>query len=396
MARKASPRSTWYRQESWPMLYQYMGKDPSYLTARPWLHQLVSRDFWNWFWAQVERQADGCQVWRPEAFSVALDGGWSETPDRLAWCLRHGHEPGTWLGLFRTCRTPRCVNPDHHYFVGQLIDSFDRVKLTDDVHARGLRKECWLWQRARTRDGYGRYWAEGREFLAHRYIWEYEFVPLPRATLEVCHRCDNPPCVNPHHLFLSDRRGNAQDMKAKDRQARGARHPNARVQPLIARYALGLVLAGMPLRDIASDAALSESTLRALLCGKHWIQEQPVAIDGKYVDLGRVSVRGRVRGPVREQRLRTGHVLLRFQLQPGSDNRRRGQSVLECCGFVLGPHRSLLEGLARDGGELTVTGELGPYGDSVRSQSPSRAFEIFGGHLDYALAAESISPRRTG
>lgn len=84
MACKASPQSTWYRYESWPMLYQYVGKDPSYIAARPWLRQLVSPDFRDWFWAQVARQGDGCQVWRPEAFSVALDGGWSETPDRLA------------------------------------------------------------------------------------------------------------------------------------------------------------------------------------------------------------------------------------------------------------------------------------------------------------------------
>lgn len=77
---------------------------------------------------------------------------------------------------------------------------------------------CWLWTAAsRTQAGYGLFTPRhGIKVLAHRAMWEYTQGSVP-AGLYVCHRCDNPGCVNPAHLFLGSHADNMRDMVAKGR-----------------------------------------------------------------------------------------------------------------------------------------------------------------------------------
>jgi hypothetical protein len=82
---------------------------------------------------------------------------------------------------------------------------------------------CWEWRGTRRRSGHGSFNAVGnRPVLAHRYAWELQNGPIPDGMC-VCHRCDNPPCVNPAHLFLGTQRDNVRDMRQKGR-GRGLRH----------------------------------------------------------------------------------------------------------------------------------------------------------------------------
>lgn len=73
---------------------------------------------------------------------------------------------------------------------------------------------CWEWQGARTLQGYGKFKSFG-ESLAHRVSFILNFGPLPEQAC-VLHRCDNPPCVNPAHIFLGTR-----DINNKDRASKG-------------------------------------------------------------------------------------------------------------------------------------------------------------------------------
>src|SRR5205814_1663907 len=61
--------------------------------------------------------------------------------------------------------------------------------------------DCWEWLGARGKQGYGTFGCYGRTMRAHRLAWLFCKGPIP-AGLCVLHRCDNPPCCNPGHLFL--------------------------------------------------------------------------------------------------------------------------------------------------------------------------------------------------
>jgi hypothetical protein len=78
---------------------------------------------------------------------------------------------------------------------------------------------CWEWTGTRGEKGYGRLTADGRTVQAHRLAWELTNGPIP-AGLHVLHRCDNPPCVRPEHLFLGSNLDNIADRHAKGRNAR--------------------------------------------------------------------------------------------------------------------------------------------------------------------------------
>ncbi|MDP9301284.1 MAG: HNH endonuclease [Actinomycetota bacterium] len=81
----------------------------------------------------------------------------------------------------------------------------------------GDRSQCWPWMGSRIPFGHGRFAVDGRLVAAHRFAYELLVGPIPEG-LCVLHRCDNPPCCNPDHLFLGTIADNNADMIAKGRQ----------------------------------------------------------------------------------------------------------------------------------------------------------------------------------
>ena len=97
------------------------------------------------------------------------------------------------------------------------------------VDRRGV-YECWEWTGGRTGNGYGALDIDGKMRTVHRLSFGIHYGDIPDG-LCVLHHCDNPPCVNPQHLFAGTVSDNAVDMIRKGRGNRpfGERHHSAKL-----------------------------------------------------------------------------------------------------------------------------------------------------------------------
>lgn len=78
-------------------------------------------------------------------------------------------------------------------------------------------EKCWNWIACKNKQGYGRIGIAASECVnAHRFSWVLHYGQIPQG-LFICHKCDNPSCVNPKHLFTGTRQDNTNDMVLKKR-----------------------------------------------------------------------------------------------------------------------------------------------------------------------------------
>jgi hypothetical protein len=89
--------------------------------------------------------------------------------------------------------------------------------LRDRFECQSVRKDgCWGWTGHKDEKGYGRIMVDGKIRLAHRVSWELHNGRLKPGE-QVLHKCDNPSCTNPEHLFVGSQKDNIRDMWAKGR-----------------------------------------------------------------------------------------------------------------------------------------------------------------------------------
>lgn len=91
------------------------------------------------------------------------------------------------------------------------------------------RNGCWNFTGPLDETGYGRVRLKSKDYRAHRLMAHITIKPLMSDTEFVAHRCDNPRCINPAHLFITTPLGNMIDRDIKGRGAVGAKHPNVKL-----------------------------------------------------------------------------------------------------------------------------------------------------------------------
>jgi hypothetical protein len=157
-----------------------------------------------------------------------------------------------------------------------LVEMDDAERFWAKVDKSG---ECWEWSGYFNRGGYGRFWLNRKNVSPHRYSYILHH-PLTIDLLEhreicVCHRCDNPKCVNPAHLFLGSQGDNMRDRETKGRANRtiekGEKHPASKltetqVREIRGRYANG----GITQQTLGIEYGVSKATIGYIINRKSW------------------------------------------------------------------------------------------------------------------------------
>lgn len=131
---------------------------------------------------------------------------------------------------------------------------------------------CWEWMGAINHNGYGSF-GRGRkregQVRAHRFSWELHNGAIPDGMV-VCHRCDNPSCVRPDHLFLGTIAENNRDCAHKGRNYNGPRPQSAKLKAVQVQEIRMLHASGRTLRSIAKHYGVTHENIRAIVHRRTW------------------------------------------------------------------------------------------------------------------------------
>jgi hypothetical protein len=123
---------------------------------------------------------------------------------------------------------------------------------------------CWEWAGSRFRNGYGIARVGGCDEYAHRLSYQLYNGPLTASKPIACHRCDNPPCVNPEHLFAGSYKDNMRDAVEKGRMWWQKPETIARTRERVSRI-FELRAAGMLQREIAAELGTHQAEISRVL-----------------------------------------------------------------------------------------------------------------------------------
>jgi len=225
------------------------------------------------FWEKVDmRGPDECWEWQacvagPGYGRIGNRDGKTESAHRIAWELTFGAIPKG-RQVLHICGNKLCVNPTHLKLMGTLEERFwDKVNI-------GKPEGCWEWE-ASTRcksSNYGSFGVNGHNELAHRMAWTFTHGGIPDGMC-VCHRCDNPACCNPVHLFLGTILDNNHDRDEKGRQviSKGEKHgmvklTKEQVKEIRAIYAAG----GISQLNLGKTFGVSERQIGRIVHKEGW------------------------------------------------------------------------------------------------------------------------------
>lgn len=234
------------------------------------------------FWARVDSDGvTGCWLWRG---ATALHyNGRMMTPRRVAWILS-GHPDDLSQEVRTSCGTAACCNPSHLFATGRKNTASDFWRFVSREPGHGPNGDCWIWTgNTSHRFGYGQFRFQMKQYNAHRFSLEHFGGGIPEGMV-ACHRCDNPPCVRPDHLFAGTQADNIQDASRKGRTIsgeawyracgesvrRGESHHKAKITESVVREIRRAAIAGERHREIAARVGLSQPVVSKIAVGELW------------------------------------------------------------------------------------------------------------------------------
>lgn len=134
---------------------------------------------------------------------------------------------------------------------------------------------CWVWQGATNLKGYGRYytgkrWGLSKHVVSSRLAFMFEYGVVLPGVVMVLHRCDNPPCCNPDHLFLGDAQANTTDMILKKRHAHGEANGQHVLTGAQVKEIKREVATGAHYDEVATRFGVASWTVRGIASGHRW------------------------------------------------------------------------------------------------------------------------------
>lgn len=128
--------------------------------------------------------------------------------------------------------------------------------------------ECWNFTGCKSH-GYGAINVRGKRQFAHRLAWIYTYGPIPEGMF-VCHKCDNPACCNPNHLFLGTQDDNMRDASEKLRCHIGEKNYNAKLTEEQVKQIVQLANENMTRKELGQRFGVSRQTINSIINGHDW------------------------------------------------------------------------------------------------------------------------------
>ncbi len=128
--------------------------------------------------------------------------------------------------------------------------------------------QCWNWLGSLNYNGYGKFTVNKKDVRSHRFSWVLHNAEIPYG-MWVCHKCDNPRCVNPEHLFLGTPQDDANDRKRKNRQAKGEKNGRAKLKLFQVRL-IRKLKGKSSLREIADRFGVTQVLIALIHKNKIW------------------------------------------------------------------------------------------------------------------------------